>query len=307
MKQKIKFSIIIPVFNEQENVKPLAKELKTNLEKISGKSEIIFVDDGSTDQTLKNLKKIKNIKIICLRKNYGQSTALDAGIKNARGDLIITIDGDQQNDPQDIIKLLKQLQQGYDFVCGWRYNRKDSLSRKIISKGASFLRKFLVNDKIHDSGCTLRIYKKECFQDVDIYGELHRMIPAILRWKGFTISEVKVNHRPRKHGKSKYNWKRIFKGFLDMIHVWFWRKYSHRPLHLFGGIGLLFNFIGGGLLVFLAFIKLKFGYPLANKIWPLVGFVFILIGIQLVATGLLAANLSDLQKHKRYSIKEIIE
>jgi glycosyltransferase involved in cell wall biosynthesis len=299
-------SIVIPVYNEEKNIKPFYKEIKKMLKKVKKHTEIIFVDDGSKDKTFNVLKQLKDIKIIQLRKNTGQSAALDAGIKHAKGNIIITMDGDGQNDPADIPAMLKKLNKGFDVVCGWRYKRKDPFLRKIISSGANFLRRLLVKDGVHDSGCTLRVYKKECFSDLNLYGELHRMIPALLKWRGFKITEIKTNHRPRKHGKSNYGYKRIVKGFLDMIYVWFWRKYSTRPLHLFGSIGLLFIFLGTAFISYLVYLKLSQGYALANKIWPLVSFVFILIGIQLLATGLLAANQVETTKNKHYIIKKII-
>lgn len=305
--EKIKISIIIPVFNEAKNINFLIKELKAVLKNIKQKIEIIFVDDGSTDETFNCLEKIKEIEIIQLRKNYGQSSALDAGIKNAKGDILVTLDGDGQNDPSDIPKLLKELK-NYDCVCGWRKQRKDSFGKKFISQGAAYLGGILVNPGIHDSGCTLRAYKKECFEDLNLYGEMHRMIPALLKWRGFSLTEIKVNHRLRKFGSSKYTWKRIIKGFLDMINVWFWRKYENRPMHLFGSAGLVLVALGTLLLIYLAFARLFWGYPLSDKIWPLVGFFSIMTGIQFFVFGLLAGIIVQNQNKKDfYLIKKIIE
>ncbi|MCD6226141.1 glycosyltransferase family 2 protein [bacterium] len=302
------YSVVVPVLNEEKNVKSLHKEILEVMRKLKKQFEIIFVNDGSTDNTLEELKKLSPIKIINLRKNSGQSAALDAGIKNAKGKIIITLDGDGQNDPKDIPRLLKKLQEGYDVVCGWRYRRKDPFSKRLISQGAKLLRKFLVNDGIHDSGCTLRVYKRECFRNLDLYGEMHRMIPALLRWQGFSITEIKVNHRPRKHGRTKYNWKRTIKGFLDMIDTWFWRKYQSRPLHLFGTLGLILILFSSSLLFYLALKRLFYHYPLSNKIWPLVGAMGLLAGIQFLVFGLLAnLILRNSQSKEFYSIKNIIE
>jgi len=300
------FSVVVPVFNEEENVELLYKETKDALEKLAKDYEIIFVDDGSTDKTYSQLKKLSPLTIIKFRTNSGQSAALDAGIKQARGEIIFTLDGDGQNDPADFSLLYKKLTQGFDVVCGWRHKRKDSFSRRFISYGARVLRLLLVDDRVHDAGCTLRVYRRECFVDLDLYGELHRMIPALLRWRGFRIGEVKVNHRPRIHGRSKYNLTRAVKGFLDMIYIWFWRKYAQRPLHFFGGLGLAFNFLGGLILALMAYLKVFYHYHLSDKIWPLVGFFLIMIGIQLLATGLLAAREVEKDKSVRYYISEVI-
>lgn len=219
-------SIVIPLKDEEKNVSKLHREVKEVFKKNKLKGEFIFVDDGSSDKTLEELKKLKPIKVIAFRKNFGQTAAMDAGIKEAKGEVIVTMDGDLQNDPNDIPKLLNKMEEGFDVVSGWRKNRKDSFSKKFASRGANWLRGILIKDGINDSGCSLKAYKKECFDNLDLYGEMHRFIPATLKIKGFRIGEVVVNHRPRIAGKTKYNFKRVLKGFLDMLSVWFWRKFS---------------------------------------------------------------------------------
>jgi len=307
--QKPYYSFIIPVFNEEKNVAPLHKEIIAVAKKLKKPFEIIFVNDGSNDATLKILKTLSPVKIINFRKNFGQSAALDAGIKHSQGEILITLDGDGQNDPADVPKMLEKLNKGYDVVCGWRYHRQDPFSKRFISDGAKFLRKFLVNDGVHDSGCTLRVYKRECFDHLDLYGEMHRMIPALLRWNGFRITEIKVNHRRRKSGRTKYSWKRTFKGFLDMLDIWFWRKYKGRPLHLFGSAGLFFIFFSVLLGTYLAIKRLFFGYGLSNKIWPLIAVTGFITGIQLLVFGLLANLILKSGNHHDdfYKIREIIE
>jgi len=303
----MKYSVVIPVFNEEENVAKLHSELMKVMKALKSDFEIIFVNDGSTDGTERVLKSLKPITIITFRKNFGQSAALDAGIKASKGELIITLDGDGQNDPADIPKLLKKLD-GYDVVCGWRYRRKDPFAKRFISKGAKALRGFLVKDGVHDAGCTLRVYKKECFADLDLYGEMHRMIPALLRWRGFRISEVKVNHRSREYGHTNYNWERTIKGFLDMLGVWFWRKYESRPLHLFGTAGFVISGASFMLLVGLAFAKLFYGYSLSDKIWPLVGGIGFITGVQLLIFGILADLIIKSRPNKTfYNIKDIVK
>jgi len=300
------FSFIIPVYNEEDNVAPLHKEIVAVAKKLKKAFEVIFVDDGSSDKTLENLKKLSPVKILVLRKNSGQSAALDAGIKAAQGKILITMDGDGQNDPADVPKMLKKLN-GFDVVCGWRHQRKDPFTKRFISQGAKFFRSFLVADKIHDAGCTLRIYKRECFNGLDLYGEMHRMIPALLAWNGFRLVEVKVNHRLRKSGQTKYSWQRTFKGFLDMLDVWFWRKYQARPLHLFGSAGLFLISFSSFFGLYLVIKRLFFNYSLADKIWPLIAVTGFITGIQLLVFGLLAnLIIKSEKKHDFYRVKEVI-
>ena len=295
----VQISVVIPVFNETENVGSLHQELLTVLRTLKQQFEIIFVDDHSTDGTWEVLKTLSPVKLIRMRRQFGQSCALDAGIKSAKGNIIVTLDGDGQNDPRDIPLLLKTLGDGWDVVCGWRFKRNDPWMKKFISKGAKVLRRWLVMDDVHDAGCTFRAYRRECFEDLELYAELHRMIPALLKWRGFKITDVKVNHRPRTAGRTKYNWSRVFKGFMDMLYVWFWRSYALRPLHLFGGFGLFFMVSGSLLLTVLLVARLFCNYQLSNKIWPLVGFFSLLLGIQLMLTGLMAAQAVSLGGQKK--------
>ncbi len=288
METKVKYSVIVPAYNEEDAVGALHAEIKKEMEALRQPYEIIFVDDGSTDKTFERLAALSPVKIIKFRKNFGQTAALDAGIKNSSGEIILMLDADGQNPPSEIPKLLEKMKEGYDVVSGWRYKRKDTSAKKFVSRGANLLRKLLINDQIHDSGCTLKAYKKECFQDVDLHGEMHRFIPAILRWHGFKIAEVQVEHRQRTTGKTKYNWKRILKGLIDMVSVWFWRKYSNRPLHLFGGLGIVFSGFGVLLGIYLFIGRLFGAFSLQNRIWPLISIFMILAGLQLFVSGLLA-------------------
>lgn len=281
-------SIVIPTYNEEENLEVLYEELKPVMESLNKSYEIIFIDDGSNDKTFKILKSIhakdKAVKIIKFRKNFGQTAALSAGFENADGDVLISIDSDLQNDPADIPKLLEKLNRGYDLVTGWRHERRDPISKRISSKIANWLREKLIKENIHDSGCTLRAYKKEVVKDLKLYGEMHRYIPALVHAKGFRVDEIKVKHRERKHGKTKYGFTRIAKGFLDLLYIKFWLDYSTRPLHVFGSLGL-FQYI----LSFLIFIeqiikavivkKLELGPLLLLSVLLLItGTLFILFG-----------------------------
>ena len=307
-KLSVAHSVIIPAYNEEDAVVPLYREIKVVMDRLGQPYEVIFVDDGSTDRTFERLSALSPIKIIRFRKNFGQTAALDAGFKHAQGKIFITLDGDGQNDPADIPRLLEKLDEGYDVVSGWRKNRKDTFSKKFVSRGANVMRKFFVADHIRDSGCTLKVYRRECFDELDLFGEIHRFIPAMLAWKGFKIAELDVNHRQRTTGQTKYNWKRMVKGFVDMISVWFWRKYSSRPLHLFGGFGVLLGGVGFLLGLYLAIMRIFKLLSLQNSIWPLVSVFLILAGIQLFISGLLgdiAIKTYYNSKRRVYTIRDI--
>jgi glycosyltransferase involved in cell wall biosynthesis len=302
---KTAVSIVIPVYNEEENITELHTKLSNVLPAITEKYEILFVDDGSTDNSFDMLKELnredKRVKLIKFRRNFGQSAALSAGFDYSKGDIIITMDGDLQNDPGDIPKLLETLEKGdYDVVCGWRFDRADSMLKKLFSGIANRLRRRFTAEDIHDSGCTLRAYKKECIVDLELYGEMHRYIPALLLWKGYKIGEVKVKHHKRKHGTTKYSWKRIIKGFLDLIVVTFWQKYSARPIHVFGGLGLLLSVVGGVVSMYLVIQRLFFGMSLAERPLFIVSIFMVIVGVQFVVTGVLA----DIMLKVYYGLKE---
>lgn len=309
MSEKPFLSVVVPLYNEEGNVKKLHGKIVDACQKINKPYEIIFVDDGSSDGTAQECESLSPLTFIRFRKNFGQTAGFDAGIKAANGEVIITMDGDLQNDPNDIALLLAKMEEGFDVVSGWRWKRKDSLSKKLFSRTANILRKILIRDTIHDSGCSLKAYKKECFEDVDLFGEMHRFIPALLELQGYRVGEVKVTHHPRVHGVTKYNWKRGVKGFVDMVSIWFWRKYANRPLHLFGGVGMILSMIGSLVLVWMAIDKLVFKAELSEKIWPLMGVFLVMVGIQLFIFGLLAdIILKSYYKGRgkmNYTIKEI--
>lgn len=306
----MKYSIIVPVYDEESAVTPLHREINDVMKNLGRSYEIIFIDDGSNDRTFERLSALSPIKIIRFRTNFGQTAALDAGFKNAQGEIFITLDGDGQNDPADIPKLLSKLDAGFDVVSGWRKIRQDDFSKRVISRGANLLRRFFVADNVKDSGCTLKAYRRECFADFDLYGEIHRLIPAVLAWHGFKIGEIEVNHRPRTTGKTKYNWKRVLKGLIDMISVWFWKKYASRPLHLFGGLGIMFGGSGIAMALILFVLRVFKIIALANSVWPLVSIFLILAGIQLFISGLLgdiAVKTYYNDKRTIYTIKSITE
>lgn len=278
------------------------------MSQLDGSFELIFVNDGSTDDSARILAELRPAIVITLRKNFGQTAALDAGFKHAQGDLIVTLDGDLQNPPEEIPKLIRHLRvNNLDVVSGWRKHRRDSFAKRFVSRGAYALRSWFINDGIHDSGCTLKVYRRTCIEELDLFGEIHRFIPGILKWQGFTIGELAVEHASRTNGQSKYGSNRILKGLVDMIGLWFWRKYSSRPLHLFGGTGVLLTLLGGAMLTVLAVVRIVWEYPLSTSIWPLMAILFILVGLQLFITGLIAEILIKNYYRERlpYSIANI--
>ena len=305
-------SVVVPVFNEEGNVRELHKEILEVCKKENYKFEIIFVDDGSKDKTPEICKELKPLKYIRMRKNFGQTAAMDAGIKLEQYDYIVTMDGDRQNDPADIPYLVNYLEENdLDIVSGLRKNRKDTVMKKFTSRVANFLRGIIVKDNIHDSGCSLKIYKKECFDHINLYGEMHRFIPALLRIKGFEVGEVVVNHRPRTAGVTKYNWKRTIKGFVDMISLWFWSKYAVRPLHILGAGGMVSIFLGVVCAIW-SIVLFALGYKMSNNIMPpLLTVFFIIVGLLMFIFGLMSDMMSKTYYgsgiDKSYSIKETIE
>jgi glycosyltransferase involved in cell wall biosynthesis len=305
----MKYSIIIPAYNEEKNVAPLHAEILATMQTLGEPFEILFVNDGSTDGTAAALDALSPITVIHLRKNFGQTAALDAGIKHATGEIIITLDGDGQNPPSEIPKLLAEMERGgYDVVSGWRRNRQDSFMKRLVSRGAKELRGVFVKDRVHDSGCSLKAYKRICFQDVDLHGEMHRFIPAILSWSGFSVGEVEVAHRARMHGHSKYSWKRIVKGLIDMLSIWFWRKYANRPLHLFGTLGIALGLIGMSLIAYLFVKRVIWEQSIADSNLPLLAVFLFILGIQFFISGIsIDINIRQLYSgHKKiYSIRDI--
>ncbi len=305
-------SIVVPIFNEEGNVADLHREIKEVCVRERYDYEIIFINDGSVDDSDSICRTLHPLKYIAFRKNFGQTAAMDAGIKAAKKEFIVTMDGDRQNDPNDIPAMLDYLTANHlDVVSGWRKNRKDTFMKRFISRGANFLRKLLVHDGIHDSGCSLKAYRAECFQGINLYGEQHRFIPALLKIKGFTVGEIVVQHRPRTSGKTKYNWHRTIKGFVDMISVWFWNKYASRPLHILGGLGILSIMIGGGCGIW-SVVLFAMGRKMSRNIMPPILTVFFMImGVLMFVFGLMSEILMKIyygvQVDQSYSIKDIIE
>jgi len=289
----LELSLVIPIFNESESIPFLYKELQEALRWIPGSGyEIIFVDDGSSDNSLELLKNMQHsdrqIVVISLRRNFGQTAALAAGFDHATGKYVATLDADLQNDPADIQKMVLKLQEGYDLVCGWRFERKDSyLSRRLPSILANKLISFITKVKLHDYGCTLKVFRKELVSLIQLYGEMHRFVPALASGKGAKIAEVKVNHRPRKYGSSKYGITRTPKVILDLLTVKFLLDYSTRPIQVFGLTGIFSILVGGSIFLGLVIQRQFFDIALANRPMLLFAILLLFIGLQFITMGLL--------------------
>lgn len=307
-----KISVIIPVLNEQNCIDELYNKILHSLTETN--FEIIFIDDGSTDDSLKILqsltKKDKKVKVISFRKNFGQTAAISAGFEIAEGDVLVTLDADLQNDPKDIPKLIKLIDDGYDVVSGWRKKRRDNiLSRRVPSYFANKLISLVTGVKLHDYGCTIKAYRKDIVKDIKLYGEMHRFLPALASWVGAKIAEVEVQHHPRIYGKSKYTIRRTIKVLLDLITIKFLMSYSTKPNYVFGGLGFFSFFLG---FISLAIVSYRVLILKHLEATPLVFMMVILFtaGIQLILMGLLAEMVIrthfESQNKTTYFIKEKI-
>jgi len=290
-------SVVVPVYNEQENVAISYKEIRAVLEGLGRPFEIIFIDDGSTDQTVQTLLQAANgdpeLRLIEFRRNFGQTAAMAAGFDHTRYSVVVALDGDLQNDPAEIPKMLEKLDQGYDLVAGWRKDRKDRLvSRKIPSMIANRLISWSTGVRLHDYGCTLKVMSGEIARSIKLYGEMHRFIPALAAERGARIAEVPVNHRPRKFGTSKYGISRTIRVLLDLLTVKFLLGYSKRPIHFFGTIGLVSGAFGTLTLLFVMYQRLFLDVPMGSRPLSLLAVMCILIGLQFLVFGLLAEVLA---------------
>ena len=302
-------SVVIPLYNEEGSLRELADQLKNVLSR-AGQYEIIFVDDGSTDGSFRVLMDLrtrdKKIKIIRFRRNYGKSAALSVGFRQAKGDIIITMDADLQDDPAEIPNLVNEIKKGYDLVSGWKKKRHDPITKTIPSKFFNFVTSKMTGVKLHDMNCGLKAYRKEAVKDLKIYGELHRYIPALAKWQGFKIGEVVVQHHPRKFGKTKFGIGRFWKGFLDLLTVLFTTRYLQRPLHLFGFWGGAFFTVGFVIDAYLTYLKFVDGLALSNRPLFLGGILMIIVGIQFVSVGLIGELITKTRStnEEEYSVKE---
>ena len=301
-------SVVIPLFNEEESL----NELYDNISGVSQKAgltyELCFVDDGSTDRSLDVLKKLRekdpSIKIISFRKNYGKSAALSEGFKIAKGDVIVTMDADLQDDPVEIPNLIQEIKGGLDMVSGWKKKRFDPIGKTLPSKFFNYITARMTGIKIHDFNCGLKAYKNDVIKEIPVYGELHRYLPVLAHWRGYRVGEIVVQHHPRKYGVTKFGWRRLFHGFFDLLTVLFITRYRQKPLHLFGALGLSAFFAGFVVLFYLSFLWLQ-GQGIGSRPLLFLGVLLIIVGMQSFSLGLIGEMItSSPQTEQSYSIKE---
>lgn len=304
-------SVIFPAYNEAKNVEALHKRIYETLKKIGDNFEIIAIDDGSIDNTLEELKKLSPITIISFAKNKGQSAALDAGIKRSRGEIVVTIDADLQNNPEDIPALVDKLKEGYDVVSGWRYKRHDSLSRKAISQFANWLTSQITGLLLHDSAGPLKVIRRNVLEGINLYGEMHSFLPAILYARGARVTEIPVGHSRRASGLSKYHPTKLMKSFADLLVVKFMSDYMARPFLFFGGWGLVSIFLGIISAVSSIILKLLGLFHLSQTPLPTLAALFVVVGVILVMIGFLAEIVLRIYYENKnttpYIVKTIIE
>lgn len=307
----VEISVLVPVLNEEDSVEELTDRVSKVLNDLDKRFEIVFIDDGSTDRTVERIRaahdKDPRIKLVRFRRNFGKAAAITAGVRHSTGSIVITIDGDLQDVPEEIPRFLEKLEsEDLDLVSGWKRDRKDPISKRYPSKLFNWVTRRMAQVDLHDFNCGFKAYRREVLEEVAIYGELHRYIPVLAGRRGFRIGEIPVDHAKRRHGYSKYGWDRLYKGLLDLITVLFITKYNRRPLHLFGVIGLLF--IGGGLLInsYLAILWLFFDAALSNRPLLLLGVLLMVLGVQVLTTGLIGemVTFKNFRSDDSYSIRE---
>ena len=289
-------SIVIPLHNEERSVALLYEELQAALEPLGQPWETVFVDDGSSDGSFGALTRLHdrhgNVRVVRLRRNFGKAAALATGFGHAQGDTVVTIDADLQDDPAEIPRLLVKLDEGFDLVSGWKTKRRDPFRRRLLSRLFNWVTGRVAGLRLHDMNCGLKAYRAEVVHGLRLYGELHRFIPVLAHYRGFRIAELPVNHRPREHGRSRYGLERYVRGFLDLLTVSFIGRYRHRPLHLFGGLGLVLGFIGFAILVYLTVIKLL-GHAIGERPLLTLGVLLVVVGLQFFSLGLISEMLTS--------------
>lgn len=294
--EKRKISVLIPLFNEEESLPILYRELREILGVLGIDYEIIFVDDGSTDKSFFVLERIyqkdNKVKVIQLRKNFGKSAALAAGLAIVEGELIITLDADLQDNPEEIPHFIEKMREGYDLICGWRVDRFDPFFKRWSSRVFNFTTSFFTNIRLHDFNCGFKAFRSEVAKEIKIYGELHRYIPVFASWRGFRVGELKVRHRPRRFGKSKFGAERFLRGFWDFLTVFFLTKYMRRPLHFFGPVGLLAFLLGLIINLYLSILWFS-GTPIGGRPLLILGVLLMILGIQSISMGLLGEMITS--------------
>ncbi len=310
--ERLQISVLIPVLDEQDSVAELSAKLIEVLAEVGRSFEIVYVDDGSRDQTAERVRDANQlddrVKLVRLRRNFGKAAALTAGFDHCAGSLVITMDGDLQDDPAEIPRMLELLEaEDLDLVSGWKRKRRDPFSRRFLSKIYNWVTRKMASVDLHDFNCGFKIYRREVLEQVHVYGELHRYIPVLASRRGFRIGELRVEHHPRRHGRSKYGWDRLYKGPLDLLTVLFITKYTRRPLHLFGAFGLFFLIAGTAINTYLAVLWFM-GASLSNRPLLLLGVLLMLLGFQILTTGLLGEMITfkNFKRSDSYSIKETV-
>ena len=301
-------SVVVPVHDEDRSVELLYDELASALEPLGRPWEAVFVDDGSTDGSFAALTRLNdrapNVRVVRLRRNFGKSAALAAGFRHSTGDVVVTIDADLQDDPSEIPRLLAKLDEGFDLVSGWKTQRRDRWSRRLVSKIFNSVVGRASGLKLHDMNCGLKAYRAEVVRSLRIYGELHRFLPVLAHDRGFRVAELPVNHRPREHGRSRYGVERYARGFLDFLTVSFMGRYRHRPLHLFGGLGLVFAAIGTAVLLYLTILKLS-GEAIGHRPLLTLGVLLIVVGFQFFSLGLLSELITSHHEERTGAADEL--
>ncbi len=307
-------TVLVPVFDEAGSVEELARRVAAALDGVGRSFELLFVDDGSRDGTFERILAARaadeRVKLVRLRRNFGKAAALTAGFDRALGKLIVTIDGDLQDDPDEIPRLLAELERGeYDLVSGWKRERKDPLTKTLPSKLFNWATRKIAQVDLHDFNCGFKVYRREVLEQVPVYGELHRYIPVLASRRGFRVGELAVRHHARKSGVSKYGWDRLYKGLLDFLTVLFITKYTRRPLHLFGMLGLVSFGAGFVIDAWLAFLWAFRSESLSNRPLLFLGVLLMLAGLQMLTTGLLAEmmTLKTFRRADSYSVREIVD
>ena len=306
----VAISVVVPAFNECESVRELATLLQQELDTLQRTWEIIFVDDGSTDGTLGELRELHNtvpgVRALSMRRNFGKAAALSVGFQEAKGELIVTLDADLQDDPREIKNLIAKLDEGYDMISGWKFKRRDPWTKTLPSKIFNFVLAKLSGIPIHDFNCGLKIYRREVVEKIDVYGELHRFLPVLAHWQGFRIGELRIVHHPRKYGKTKFGMERFLNGLFDLVSVMFLTTTSSSPLHFFGRLGLVFLLVGALINAYFGIFWIMGG---ALRVRPLLlfGVVLVILGIQFVSIGLLGEMIAYIRQKREFSLRERLD
>ena len=302
-------SVVVPLFNERDSLDELYQRLTNVLAELAPRYEIIFVDDGSEDRSVKKLREFKalnrSVRYIRFRRNFGKSAALAAGFRVARYEVIATMDADLQDIPEQLPLLLKKLDEGYDLVSGWRHRRRDRLTRRIASRVYNAVTSFFTGVRLHDINCGFKCYRREVLHEVMVYGERHRYIPVLASYRGFRLGEVRIDHAPRRHGNSRYGMERVLGGFFSLLTVILMTRYTNKPLHFFGLMGLLLAGTGSAIDLYLIAMRVLFQEWLSNRPLLIIGILLLIVGVQLILFGLLAEMIAfSYRRESDYSIVE---